>query len=642
MKQRIIKVMALVLVIMAACQAWGGEWTENGFIYKPSLGARGASEKGVYDSSLDRMDARLGKEIWIGDPNYGSTIQSAVMAIGSNNTILRIPAGTFNITENLNIPANITVKPERGAIFAPADGATLTINKFDAGLFQVFRCTGTGNVVFVAGAVKEVYPQWWGAAGDGVSDDTAAINAASKAAVAAHLNLVLTPSNSYYRTTGTIFWGNDDVTGKGSTLIAWGAKIVQASGTGPVLLVTKYDQITGAFLTGNVNVRNAYANILGGWYKQSTMGESVIVLRATNKGKFYFENITGAGSSGAGSYGLRVEGTYNDGIAYAYGGGYYDNIGFGQIGQVYTGLSVKGASNSNTFYGGSIQGVTRGIEVKNDATVARPDVLGFYGIAVETVAANGTGVYCDSQGLGILFVGLRLEIPEATAKAIDTAYSGTSCAFVGCMQSGASTLAIGGRNTVTGCAFSTGAFDNPYPYFAFRTKADRFYSLGDSSTNADIPAGFYFKDATGQVDDALRIVDNSGNIKLQVRAGNNTWTTNDGLTILNRATVKNPRVQWGVNSLAYAVSITPNIRKGAYISIAQLTGNVTINLPANLGAGEQFFIEVQADATPRTITWGTGMNAAFTAVAANTLYVVEFVYNGSKAYQIGTPIGVTP
>ncbi len=45
MKQRITKMMALVLVIMAACQAWGSEWTGNGFIYKPSLGARGASER---------------------------------------------------------------------------------------------------------------------------------------------------------------------------------------------------------------------------------------------------------------------------------------------------------------------------------------------------------------------------------------------------------------------------------------------------------------------------------------------------------------------------------------------------------------------------------------------------------------------
>lgn len=580
--------------------------------------------------------------------NTGSIdIAAAIEQIKANQSnvgTIYFPQGTYKLSTNLTIPVGMVLSWDANAKISITTGVTLTINgTLDAGLYQIFNCTGTGQVTFGTNSIGTVNPIWWGAVADGTTDCTAAFSAASKAAVAAHLNMTIPPTNSYYKTTGTIFWGNDSTTTKGSTLTAWGAKIVQASGTGPVLMVTKYDTVTGAFLTGNVSSRNTYANVQGGWWQQNTAGESVVVLRASSKCQSFFEKIIGADASMAGSYGLRVEGTYDDGTAYAYGGGYYNNIGIGQISNVYTGLSVKGSSNSNNFYGGSIQSVTRGIEVANDAgNLYRPDVLNFFGIAIESVAANGSGVYCDSQGQSINFWGIRLEIGEATVKAIDTNYSGTTCLFVGCQQSGASTLSIGASNNTVGCNFSSAAFTDPNANFNYRTKARRFYSLGDSATSADVPAAFYFKDHASQVDDAVRITDNAGNIKFQIKAGSNTATTTDPLSILNRVTLSDPRIQTQNNPLAYTTPLTPNIKKGIYISIAQLTGNITINLPSNLVSGDHFYIEVQADGTPRTIAWGAGISAAFTAVSASTLYVLEFRYNGTTAYQVGTPAGVTP
>jgi hypothetical protein len=156
------RMLVIIGVLLLAIPAVAGTWTSNSFLYKPSTGARGEAEKNTYDSGLDRVDVRLGKEIWVGDPNYGATLQSAVTAIGNNQALLRIPAGTWIVGANLTIPANITLRPERGAILNVTTGVTLTINGgLKAGLYQIFSCTGTGRVVFGAGAVKEIYPEWW-------------------------------------------------------------------------------------------------------------------------------------------------------------------------------------------------------------------------------------------------------------------------------------------------------------------------------------------------------------------------------------------------------------------------------------------------------------------------------------------------
>ena len=64
-----------------------------------------------------------------------------------------------------------------------ANGKTLTLNGgVDAGLYQIFSWAGTGKVIMGPGSVKEVYPEWWGAKGDDITDCTSAIAAATNAA----------------------------------------------------------------------------------------------------------------------------------------------------------------------------------------------------------------------------------------------------------------------------------------------------------------------------------------------------------------------------------------------------------------------------------------------------------------------------
>jgi hypothetical protein len=202
MAKTIVGMMTIFLTLGSFSQVLAGDWTAHGFIYKPSLGARGTVEKGRYDSGQDRVDARLNKEIWVGDPNYGTTIQDALTAISSNQAILRVPAGTHSISGNLIVPSNVTLGVERRATLAIPQGVTLTINgNLDAGSYQIFSCTGTGKVIFGAGAFKDVLPQWFGAKGDGITDDTAAIQAAFNSLPAAATGWRMRfPAGTYYVT----------------------------------------------------------------------------------------------------------------------------------------------------------------------------------------------------------------------------------------------------------------------------------------------------------------------------------------------------------------------------------------------------------------------------------------------------------
>jgi hypothetical protein len=106
------------------------------------------------------------------------TWAAAIASIGSTMATL-VVAETIAVSASVAIPTTMTLAFSNGAYLAIATGVTLTINgTLDAPLRKIFDCAGTGKVAFGAGAVKEVYPEWWGAKGDNATDDTAAIAAA--------------------------------------------------------------------------------------------------------------------------------------------------------------------------------------------------------------------------------------------------------------------------------------------------------------------------------------------------------------------------------------------------------------------------------------------------------------------------------
>lgn len=102
-------------------------------------------------------------------------LRAKITVIGPSDATLVI-ATSIPLAEDLTIPSNIALAFKNTGSLEPAVTKTLTVNgPVDAVLWQIF---GGGGTVTGAPVVPCVYPEWFGAVGDGITDDSAAIQAA--------------------------------------------------------------------------------------------------------------------------------------------------------------------------------------------------------------------------------------------------------------------------------------------------------------------------------------------------------------------------------------------------------------------------------------------------------------------------------
>jgi parallel beta-helix repeat protein len=108
-----------------------------------------------------------------GTTDDSTAFSDLLTTIGSSPSTILFTSGAYKLSSNITIPSNVTLWFLKGAMLSPDVGVTITINgSLESNVFQIF--TGDG---VVKGDIKvsHLYPQWWGAKGDGVSDDIDAI-----------------------------------------------------------------------------------------------------------------------------------------------------------------------------------------------------------------------------------------------------------------------------------------------------------------------------------------------------------------------------------------------------------------------------------------------------------------------------------
>ncbi len=139
------------------------------------------------------------------------------------------------IAADLTIPDTVNLKFLRCGMLSPESGVTLTVNSnIDAGLWQIFGGNGT-----TTGAIQShyIYPEWFGAVGDGITDDTLAIQAA-----------VAIPAvvwcSAKYRITDTIA-----LVGSGCTGMVWEGTCVNNhflyDGNGVAMSIQGFNRVSG-------------------------------------------------------------------------------------------------------------------------------------------------------------------------------------------------------------------------------------------------------------------------------------------------------------------------------------------------------------------------------------------------------------
>ena len=144
-------------------------------------------------TALTGVDSLSCETAWFPTP----LVDAVTFASTFKTTINSSPTNALLV--DCTIPSTAVLKVPKGAPITIATTKTLTINgSLDAGPYQIFSCTGTGKVVFGAGSVKEIYPEWWASNTiPGTTDMTLAIKAASVAASGINSKLVFNSGNTY-------------------------------------------------------------------------------------------------------------------------------------------------------------------------------------------------------------------------------------------------------------------------------------------------------------------------------------------------------------------------------------------------------------------------------------------------------------
>jgi len=131
-------------------------------------------------SSPTYQDVTITKSLNLMGTKLSSPLtQESITSLGTN-PIKTIISDSVSVTSNLNFPSNVTVAFENGGKLVQSGAFTVTFNgAIEASATQVFQGFSPGQVLILKSPSVSV--AWFGAKGDGVTDDRIAFNSATGA-----------------------------------------------------------------------------------------------------------------------------------------------------------------------------------------------------------------------------------------------------------------------------------------------------------------------------------------------------------------------------------------------------------------------------------------------------------------------------
>ena len=160
----------MTAIILLCGVIFGVGWKNGGVT--ETVGFQYANPNFMADASSKALDGIKGD----GVASDSRALQTAVDQVAAVGRTLCLPAGKYRLTNDLNIPSNVEVVFTRDAVLALDSNVVLTVDgTITAGNYQIF--TGAGTVTSAQSSVIG-NPVWFGAKGDGKTDDTAAFQKA--------------------------------------------------------------------------------------------------------------------------------------------------------------------------------------------------------------------------------------------------------------------------------------------------------------------------------------------------------------------------------------------------------------------------------------------------------------------------------
>lgn len=363
---------------------------------------------------------------------------AAADAAANAQATITVPPGTHSIQSALTIAS--AVRFTQGAILKPANGVTITIDgPIEAGLYQIFDESAGGSIAFGASTVREIYPQWWGAApGDVVTPATnvTAIQAAIDAAAAAYSapqTVRLTPGVWKVNSTLTIDTGNVRLVGNGARS--------ELRPTTPISVL----KLAGTALE-YVSVDDLYIN---------GDGTASVGLFIENHVEFTIRNVVVFDCTGG--IGIKLDAPQN---------GTFENVTGKACG---TGLQINNGAGHNLFLGCTFkQNTVQDVIFKQDNTLTYYDVAIFearptHNVFDGCVIEDGTGTYCLNldNAVSNYFFGCGINRPDnagASSYALRCGANSEDNVFFACN--------FHGKDTVLGAILQNGDYNRFfYPRF---------------------------------------------------------------------------------------------------------------------------------------------------------------------------------